>query len=101
MTDLALTDRCPAWCGRHEYQDDDLVVHESVVGFAGPLEVALMRSVLPNETVDELCLRDLGGHSTAQEEITMPLDMSAVRALAELLGQVAGQLSEGSPESRR
>lgn len=96
MTELTLTDRCPTWCGRHELEDG-LAVHESVLGFAGPLEVALVRSVpAGEEPVDELQLRDVGGYSTAGAEITMPLDQATVRALAELLGEAARTASVAS-----
>ena len=96
MTDQTLTDRCPTWCGRHELEDG-FAVHEAVLGFAGPLEVALVRSVpAGDEPVDELQLRDVGGYSTAGSEITMPLDPATVRALAELLMHSARATEGGS-----
>lgn len=94
MTDLNLIHRCPSWCGHH---DVDGLVHEAVVGFAGSLEVCLVRSVLPDDDhVDELQLRDIGGQSTASEEVTMPLDPATLRALAEVLAQAA-RAAEGNP----
>lgn len=84
---LDLTDRCPSWCRHHDHEDDDTVMHQAVIGFAGPLEVSLVCWVFTHrpDPTTELQLHHLG-HTSADRTMTLPLDLD-VDQLGDLLRQ--------------
>lgn len=102
MTAPALDDRCPTWCADHSQDDySALSTHQRVLGFAGPIEVALVCWVHAEQPdpVTELEIRSLSRDSSGSgEPVTLPLDgvpLDQLRALLDQALATAGGWQEG------